>query len=316
MASAGEGGDLDRLFAVPNNHPMEPFAGIEAFLQVVETGSFTAAANALQTAKSSVSETVRALEDRLGVRLLDRTTRRVRMTEAGERFYARCRRLVDDANAARDEARQSQAVPAGKLRLSAPQAFGRRFIVPTIQGFLGRHPRVEVELRESAAAISLVEAGVDLAIRIAERPDETLVVRRLGTSRVIVVASPGYLAHAGAPTRPGDVARHAFVGFAPLAWRDRWRIGDEEIRIRPVLVTDSSESLRSAAIAGLGLVALPDWMVGDAIAAGQLVRVLAEHPAPESGVYAVHPSRRLIPASVRAFVDLLAHDLRARGIAA
>jgi DNA-binding transcriptional LysR family regulator len=293
---------------------MEPFAGLEAFARVVETGSFTAAARAMQTAKSSVSETVRALEERLGVRLLDRTTRRVRATAAGERLYARCRKLIDDAEAARAEARQGQTTPAGTLRVAAPEGFSPRYVVPSIQGFLARHPAVEVELVEAAAVANMVEERIDVAVRIVEAPDPNLVARRLGASRIVVVASPGYLAHAGVPQVPWDVQRHRCVGFAPLAWRNLWRLGMDEVPIRAALVTNNSESLRTAAIGGLGLVALPDWLVSDAVAAGQVVRVLAEHPTPVSGIFAVYPSNRLIAPAVKAFVDHLARDLKARGI--
>ncbi len=293
---------------------MESFAGIEAFVGVVETGSFTAAATRLRTAKSSVSEAVRALEDRLGVRLLDRTTRRVRPTEAGNTFYARCRRLIEDAESARAEARASGDAPSGKLRVAAPQGFAQRYLVPGLPGFLGAYPSIVVELAESAQPARLVDEGIDLAIRIAEAPTPSLVVRRIATSRIVVVATPGYLAASGEPVRPGDVARHRCVGFSPLAWRGSWRIGEETVRVSPQLLVDSSDSLRAAALAGLGLVAVPDWLVSDAIAAGQLTRVLSAFPAPESGIYAVYPGNRLIAPKVRAFVDHLVRELRARGL--
>lgn len=291
------------------------FAGIEAFARVVETGSFTAAAAALQTAKSTVSETVRALEDRLGVRLLDRTTRRVQPTEAGRAFYARCRRLLEEAEAARAEAQAAQAAPAGRLRVAAPEAFARRHLVPAVAAFLAAHPAVEVELVEGVAPVRLVEDGFDLAVRVAEAPGPGLVVRRLATSRVVVVASPGYLAAAGVPARPEEVARHRCVGFAPLAWRDTWRVGGREVAVRPALLTNSAESLRAAALAGVGLVALPDWAVADALVAGRLTRVLAGFETPTSGIFAVYPTNRLLTPTVRLFVDRVGRDLRARGLA-
>ena len=305
---------LDRSFALANNHRMDSFAGIEAFAAVVERGSFTAAATALQTAKSSVSETVRALEERMGVRLLERTTRRVRPTEAGTAFYRHCRRLLDDLAGARNEAQAAHKQPAGRLRIGAPDGFAERYIVPGLGAFLARYPTIDVELVEAAAAVDLIEHGLDLAIRIAERPEPRLVVRRIATSRIIIVAAPGYLAGAGTPAKPHDVLRHRLIGFTPLAWRDTWRIGKETIAVRPQILTNNSEALRAAALAGLGLAALPEWLAADALVAGQLTRVLGEHETPSGGIYAVYPTNRLLASRVRLFVDHLARDLRARGL--
>jgi DNA-binding transcriptional LysR family regulator len=305
---------LDGLFAVSNNAAMDKFAGIEAFARVVETGGFTAAAAQLQTAKSSVSETVRALEERLGVRLLDRTTRRVRPTEAGLAFYARCRRLLDEADEARAEAQTMHAAPAGKLRIGAPDGFAPRYLVPALTGFLGAYPGIEVEFVEAMALAKLVDEGLDLAIRITRAPEEGLVVRRIGTSEPVVVAAPGYLAAYGTPTAPLDVAHHRCVAFAPMHWREHWHLGEHRVPVRPRLLTHSTESLRAAALAGLGLVVVPDWMVRDLLAAGSLVRVLEALPAPKAGIFAVYPTNRLVTPRVRAFVDHLARDLRVRGI--
>lgn len=294
-------------------HAMAAFFGIEAFVRVVETGSFTAAAARLQTAKSSVSETVRALEERLGVRLLDRSTRRVQPTEAGQAFYARCCRLLQDEEAALLEAQALQEVPVGRLRVAAPECFTARHLVPGLAAFFDAHPAVEIELVETPGVARLVEDGFDLAIRVAEAPAPGLVVRRVATSRVVVVAAPGYLSRHGVPAVPQDVARHRCVGFTPLPWRDSWRLGADTVQVRPVLSTDNAESLRAAALAGVGLVALPDWAVADALVAGQLQRVLPDCATPASGIFAVYPTNRLTTPKVRAFVDHVAHGLRARG---
>jgi DNA-binding transcriptional LysR family regulator len=297
---------------------MDAFAGMQVFAVVVEKGSFTAAAAALGTAKSSVSDSVRALEERLGVRLLERTTRRVRPTDAGRAFHARCRRALDEAAIARAEAQALQAGPLGRLRVAAPEAFANRYLVPGLAAFLAAYPSVEVELLEAAAPARLVDEGLDLAIRTSPAPAEGLVVRRLLTSRVVIVAAPGYLEAHGMPARPDDVARHRCVGFTPLPWRDTWRFTDggtaRAVSVRPCLLTNSTESLRAAALAGIGLVALPEWAVADALAAGHLARVLADFPSPSGGIYAVYSSNRLIPPKVRVFVDHLLRDLRARGV--
>ena len=293
---------------------MEAFTGIEAFARVVETGSFTAAAEALQSAKSSVSETVRALEERMGVRLLDRTTRRVRPTEAGNAFYRHCRRLLDDLAVARGEAQATHREPAGRLRIAAPDGFAERYIVPGLPTFFAAYPTIEVELIAGTATLRLVEEGIDLAIRIVEKPEPNLVVRRIATSRVIIVATPGYLAQQGTPLKPLDLLAHRLIGFAPLAWRDSWRVGKDTLSVQPRLLTNNSESLRAAALAGLGLAAVPEWLVADALAAGHLVRVLAGHETPSGGIYAVYPSNRLLTPKIRAFVDHTVRDLRARGL--
>ena len=294
---------------------MNPFDGMETFARVVECGSFTAAADRLQTAKSSVSDSVRALEERLGVRLLDRTTRRVRPTEAGLTFYARCQRLIGEAEAARSEAQAAQGALSGTLRIAAPEGFARRYVAPGLVGFVNSYPNIDVELVEGAGAVRLVEDGIDLAIRIAQSPDESLIARRIATSQVVVVGAPSYLAAFGTPREPEELPRHRCIGFSPLAWRDTWRLGDRDIRIKPRLLTNSTESLRAAALSGLGLAALPGWMVNDAVATGALTRVLEDFPTPKAGIFAVYPTNRLLTPKIRLFVEHLAAELRARGLA-
>jgi DNA-binding transcriptional LysR family regulator len=293
---------------------MEPFSGMEAFVRVVETGSFTAAAEQLQTAKSSVSETVKALEDRLGVRLLDRSTRKLRVTEAGEIFFERCRRLIEEAEAARAEVQTTHDAQVGRIRLAAPEGFCQRYIVPCLHSFIQEFPGIEIELVEAQAFAKLIEERIDLAIRILEQPEETLVVRRIGLSRVVIVASPGYLASFGTPSAPEDLTRHRCIGFAPLSWRDSWRIGTSTVSVKPKILTNSTESLRAAALAGLGLTALPEWMVQDLLASGQLTRLFRSHELPASGIFAVYPTNRLIVPRVRVLVDHLVREFAERGL--
>jgi DNA-binding transcriptional LysR family regulator len=293
---------------------MGAFSGIEVFVAVVEAGSLTAAAARLQAAKSSVSEALRALEERLGVRLLDRGARRLRPTEAGEAFYAHCRRLMAAEEAARLEVQAMQRAPVGRLRVAVPECFGARWVVPALADFLPRHPALSVELVEAAAHARLVEDSLDLAIRVMAAPASGQVVRRLGRQRVIVAASPGYLARHGTPRTASEVAAHRCVGFSPLGLREIWTLGGESVPVRPALLTDNGESLRAAALAGIGLVALPDWAVLDALADGRLVQILPEAATPEAGIYAVYPTNRLVTPKVRAFVDHLARRFRAGGL--
>ena len=207
---------------------------------MVERGGFTTAAAFLQTAKSSVSETVRALEDRL-----ERTARKVRPTAAGETFYRHCRRLLDGAASALSETQAAHKAPAGRLRVGTPEGFAEKYIVPGLAGLMVAYPSIEIELVEASGTADLLEDRLDLSIRIADRPRPQLVVRRIATPQVVIVASPGYLTAAGAPTRPQDVLHHRLVGFTPLARRDTLRIGQETLAVRPHLLTDSSLSLRS-----------------------------------------------------------------------
>jgi DNA-binding transcriptional LysR family regulator len=293
---------------------MQDLAGIEAFVAVVERGSFTAAAKALQTAKSSVSEAVRALEERMGARLLGRTTRSVAPTEAGAAFYRSCRRLLDELQLARTEAQARHKSPAGTLRVAAPDGFASRFIIPGLPAFRAAHPAIDIELIEGAEPAKLVDERLDLAIRIVARPEPSLVVRRIATSRVVIVGAPAYLAAVGTPQKPQDILRHRLIGFSPLDWRDTWRLGKETVRVKPKLLTNSSESMRAAALAGLGLAAVPEWLVADAIVAGHLATVLDAYPPTAGGIYAVYPTNRLLTPRIRAFVDHLARDLRTRGL--
>jgi DNA-binding transcriptional LysR family regulator len=296
---------------------MERLEGIEVFVQVVEAGGFTAAAARLQTAKSSVSDAVRTLEERLGVRLLERTTRHVRPTEAGKLFYSRARRLLDEAEAARDEVRLFQSAPAGHLRVAVPESFAERFILPGLRNFLSAFPATTVELISDARHARLVEEDFDLAIRMVATPAPNLIARRIGSQSIIIVGTPSYLSANGTPAEPADLLRHQCVGMAaPLPWHDGWRLGVGRIAVIPRLIANTGEALRAAAIAGMGIVAVPDWLIGDALATGELVRVLQEYETSVSGIYAVYPTNRLLTPLVRAFTDHLVRDLRARGVKA
>lgn len=304
---------LDSPSARANNPAMSAFLGIEAFVRVVETGSVTAAAERMQTAKSSVSDQVRALEERMGVRLLDRGPRSVRPTEAGMAFYRRCVRMLEEAEAGRLEAVAMRDAPTGRLRVAAPEGFSARFIMPSLTGFFAAHPAVEVEVVEDTRFVKLTEESFDLAIRVTGAPTQGQVVRRLATQRVILVASPGYLVQHAAPQKPADLPRHRCIGFGPLVWRDTWTVGGETVTVRPALISHDTETLRWAALAGIGIAPVPDWLVADALATGALVRVLDGFAAPEWGIFAVYPTNRMLTPAVRVFVDHLAAGLRARG---
>lgn len=297
---------------------MDLLDGMKVFVRVVDEASFTRAAHALRLSRSSASEKVRELEAALGVRLLQRTTRRVGVTEAGRAFYTRSRRTIEEADAARREAQALSRDPQGRLRVGAPEMFARLFLVPALTAFLRRYPSVSVELIESARAANLVEEELDVSIRIAGALEPGLVARRIGSSRVVICAAPEYLGDRGAPLSPDDVQAHACLGFAPLAWGRQWTFTRDgrtrRIDITPRVMCTGSESLLACARAGLGLVPLPHWAVIDDVARGKLVPVLTDWSTQERGVYAIYPSNRHVPAKVRAFVAHIARELKASGL--
>ncbi|MFW5680743.1 MAG: LysR family transcriptional regulator [Pseudomonadota bacterium] len=295
---------------------MARFDEIEIFATVVEAGTITAAADRLCLSKSRVSEAVMALEARLGARLLDRTTRRISPTEAGTIFYERCRRALDEAQAGVAEVMARQETPVGHLRIGAPEGFADRYVIPALAGFLEANPQITVEVVEDVQMTGLVENRLDLSIRVVRDPDGAMIVRRLGASPVIACASPRFAERHGLPERAEDVPRFPIVGFKPLFWSREWRVqrGEEvlAVPVSPVVSVNSTAALRSAILADIGIGALPIWAVADEIAAGRLVRVLPGEVFPESGIYAVYPSNRLVTTKVRRFVDHLAPVLRKR----
>lgn len=297
---------------------MDLLDGMRVFVRVVDEASFTRAAAALRLSRSSASEKMRELEAALGVRLLQRTTRRVGVTEAGRAFYARSRRTLEEADAARREAQALSRDPAGRLRIGAPEMFARLFLVPALAAFLRRYPSLSVELIESARPVNLVEDELDLSIRIAGSPEPALIARRIGSSRVTICAAPDYLRDRAAPRAPEDIPAHDCLGFSPLEWGRLWtfsRNGEvRRIDVTPRLMCDTGESLLAGARAGLGLTPLPHWAVVDDIAARRLVPVLADWATAERGIYAVYPSNRQVPAKVRAFVAHIARELKGRGL--
>lgn len=299
---------------------MDPFDGMDLFARVVEAGSFTAAGKALGLGKSSISEKVAALEARLGVRLLDRTTRRLAPTEAGHIYYARACEARARAEAALDEIEALREEPAGLLRVGVGELLTRLYLVPALPSFLATHPRLRIELVENVAVQDLVKEGLDMVIRVTAEPSPATVVRRIGVSHVVIVASPDYVARHGAPAHPRDIIRHQTIGFAPLTWGREWRFTGESgaigVPVKPLVLTNTAESLRAAAVAGLGLAAIPYWGVCDLLKSGELVRVLADFATPQRGLYAVYPSNRLIAPKVRQYAEHVVAALKRAAIPA
>lgn len=297
---------------------MDRLGEMAAFVEVVDKGGFTEASRRLGLSKSAVSKAVAALEARLAVRLLTRTTRRVTPTELGLAYYDRARLVLAGAEEADSLVTAMQATPKGLLRLSAPVAFGVGQVAPALADFLEAYPVVEVQMQLEDRFVDLIAEGFDLAIRIGALVDSSLRVRRLAETRGVLVASPGYLKRHGTPRGIDDLGGHRLLHTSHLASANFWRLrapsGDErQVRVGAGLTVNNGEALMKAAEAGAGIAMVPDFMIGDALAASRLVEVLPGRPADILGVHAVYPQGRFQQPKLRAFVDFLADRFRGRG---
>lgn len=290
---------------------MDRFAAMQAFARVVETGSFVRAAERMEMSTSSLSRLVADLETHLHARLLNRTTRKLSLTETGQAFYERCVQLLADLDEAEALASRATAQAHGTIRLTCPHNLAAQPLAPAIASFITRHPAVKFDVSVSDRVVDLVEEGFDLAIRVGAVRGELLVARKLGATELVLCAAPSYLAAHGAPKTPADLARHQVMTYAysptPRVWQLRDADGQShEVRVQGPLHANSGELAIGAAAAGLGIVFEPAYMVGPALADGRLVRVLPDHRGPTLDIWAVYPSRRHLSAKVRLFVAHLA----------
>lgn len=290
------------------------FDQIAAFLATVEHAGFTAAGAELNRDGSLVSRRVTALEKRLGVRLLERTTRRIALTEAGEAYYQRMRKAVQAMGEIDAEAVDAAGAVRGTLRLSLPATFGRMWIAPILPAFLRQHPSLTVEARYEDRYVDLVAEGFDVAVRIGDLADSRLIARKLAPANRLLCASPDYLAERGMPAHPSDLANHDCIGFSRLTSHPVWHLGDGgktvAVRISGPLVTDDATSLIQAAVAGVGIAMVSDWLAGPELKSGRLMPVLLGHPVvTQEAIYLVHPSAKLVPAKTRVFMEWLADAL-------
>lgn len=290
------------------------FEQITAFLASVEHGGFTAAAQALGRDGSILSRRVTALERRLGVRLMERTTRRQALTEAGEAFYQRMRGALHVLQEIEHQTAAAAASVRGTLRIALPATFGRMWVAPLLPAFLAAYPDLVVECAFEDRYVDLIAESFDVAVRIGTLSDSRLVARRLAASRRLLCASPTYLHAHGTPSRPADLSLHACLGFSRLASHPLWHLRDGDkvtaIRITGPLVTDDAQSLVQAAASGAGIAMVSDWLAGPELCSGKLVPVLPGHPVENNeSIYLVHPSAQLVPAKTRAFADWITAEL-------
>lgn len=289
---------------------MDTLDGMRTFVAIVDQGSFTAGAERLGISKGLASKYLAQLEARLGVRLLQRSTRRLHPTEAGLAYYERARQIIDEIAELEAAIGEGRDAPRGRLTIAAPQTFGERFVSDAAAAFLAAYPDVDVDLYFSDRYINLVEEGIDVAIRIGQLEDSSLVSRRLGEVQLIACASPAYLARHGTPRRPADLATHQCVRDRNFRRGARWPFthGDvqEEVDIGGRLILNGIMASHRATLAGAGIGLLASYMIEDDLAAGRLVRVLEDHRSVALPISAVYPHRRHLAAKVKAFVDFLA----------
>ena len=289
---------------------MQNLTGMAVFAAVVDSGSFSGAAVKLGLSKSAVSKQIARLEDRLGARLLNRSTRRVGLTDVGRTFYDHCVRILEEAEAAEQAVIRHSDEPRGRLRINAPMTFGTMHLAPAISTFLKDHPGVEIELELSDRIVDLIAEGFDMAVRITVLDDSSMIARRLGVSRQVVAASPDYLRRRGTPQHPQDLAGHDCLLYSYSVSDRGWRLkrdGDiHDVMPQGSLVTNNGEILRDAAADGLGVVALPSFIIGEELRSGRLRQILPDWQATERDICAVYPHKRHLSPNVRAFVDFLA----------
>lgn len=282
---------------------------MQAFVAVADLQGFAPAARKLRLSPSAVTRLVAALEDRLGVRLLQRTTRSVTMTDVGARYLERARRILADVEEAELAAEGERTRPSGKLVVSAPVGFGRLHVSPVMAGYLQRYGDVSAELRLEDRVVNLVEDGIDLAVRIGFLADSSLVARHVGAMRRIVVASPAYLKRHGEPTRPAEIAGHQIIQFGTAAAIGEWRFADGEDEVRLDIAPRFSCNVADAAIEyaeqGGGLTRVLAYQAADALKRGTLRIVLQKFEQPALPIHIVYPTSRLLSAKVRAFIDLV-----------
>jgi DNA-binding transcriptional LysR family regulator len=294
---------------------MDRLVSMAVFKRTVEAGSFAAAARHFGISAEMAGNHVRALEKHLGVRLLNRSTRRLHVTEAGGGYYERCSHILSAIEEAEAEATSQQATPSGLLRIAGPLTFGVLHLAPAISDYMTRHPSVSIDISLSDRHVNLIDEGFDLAIRIGEPSDSALVARRLASARLVLCASPAYLDRAGRPDKPADLTAHACLVYADLRSPRTWRFTaadghTETVQIAGPFTSNNPQLLLSLAVAGHGLIFWPSFAVGADILAGRLVPLLTEWRSRELSIWALYPHRSLISAKVRSFVDFLAERFK------
>ena len=292
---------------------MDRFLEMKTLVAVVDAGSFIGAAEPLGMSKAAVSRHVSDLENRLGVRLLQRTTRRLSLTDEGQAFYARSKDALALVDEAETEIRSRSSEASGVVRVNAPQTFGVLHLAPLWGGFMDANPRVSLEVTLSDRLVDVVDEGFDLAIRIATLPNSTLVSKKLASTRVMLCAAPAYLERVGTPSHPADLALHQVIAYSYWAGRDEWTFTGPEgvvsVKTRARLYANNGDTCLAAALSAQGIILQPSFLVAEDVRAGRLVELMPEYRSIELGIYAVYPTRKQLALKVRRLIDYLAEAL-------
>jgi DNA-binding transcriptional LysR family regulator len=285
---------------------------MRVFVAVAEAQGFAPAARRLAMSPPAVTRAISALEERIGTRLLHRTTRIVRLTEAGNRFLVDCRRILGEIEEAEASAAGSHTEPRGQLAVTAPVMFGRMYVAPVVLDFLARHPRVTARMLFLDRLVDLIDEGLDVAVRIAHLPDSSLHAVRVGSVRRVVCASPDYLAARGTPRTPADLSQHDAIAFSLGASPEEWSFASSETVSPPTqLIVNSNDVAIAAAVAGRGVARVLSYQIAPELRAGKLQVVLGEFEPPPIPISVVYAEGRRAAAKVRAFVDFAVERLRA-----
>ncbi len=286
---------------------MQGFGAIPVFVAVVEHGGFSAAARTLGISKSAVSKRINQLEAHLGVRLLHRTTRKLSLTEAGERYFEHAAQALTAAGQAEDAVTELQGEPQGKLRINAPMSFGRLHVAPLIPKFLKVCPKLQIDLVMDDRKVDLVAGGFDVAIRAGNLPATTLIARKLAPVRQVLCASPDYIDRYGRPATPAELSDHNCVLYSYSSDANEWTLigegGPETMTVSGSYQVNNSEALLEALREGVGIGRLPTFVAGPDLKTGRLVKLFESYRLPDFTLYAVFPERQYLPAKVRSFLD-------------
>lgn len=289
---------------------------MRSFVSVVEARSFVRGAVSIGLSKQAVSRHVAELEQRLGIRLMNRTTRRLSLTDEGRTFYVRARDLLDEFDRLEADVASGSAEPTGLLRVNVPVTFGIRHLAPLWGQFAKLHPKISLDVALSDRLVNLIEESYDLAVRIADMPSSTLISRKLASTRLVLCASPGYLKENGRPSVPEALKDHRTISYSYLTSGDEWTLTDRSgasvrVRTHSRLHTNSGDTCRVAALDDQGIIFQPDFLVARDIRQGKLLEVLPDFKGPNIGIYAVYPSRRYLPIKTRRLIDFLVSVFRA-----
>ncbi len=293
---------------------MDRFHSMTIFVEVVNARSFTGAAEKLSLSRAQISKSVIQLEKHLGSRLLNRTTRRISLTEIGRIYYERCKTILLDVEETEELASQQSINPHGRLTISAPTSFGTLQLGHIIPKYLKQYPKVQISMSLTDRMVDVVSEGFDLVLRIAELKDSSLIARKISPCKRVFCASPDYLTKNGIPKVPQDLSIHHCLTYSNELKPDTWVLhGSDNIEIVKVngpICTDNGDILKTAAIAGLGVTLLPTFIVGPELKTGQLQQILHNYCPPEISIYAIYPSRRFLSEKVRTFIDFLSHSFK------